>query len=241
MPRSNNSATNSNQQEAGDGKAIVGPLREYFSSRRDEMLPFLPQRYARVLEIGCGEGRFATLLARGTEVWGVEPDRVSAAQAARHMHRVLVDKYERVSDELPDAYFDLVICNDVIEHMQEPEVFLGSIRRKLAAGGHIVASIPNVRHWETLFELLWQKDWRYRQSGTLDRTHLRFYTKKSILRLFQESGFEVEKIVGVNHSKNRWRRLAFSLLSILTAGNLDDARFPQFAIRVVLRGGNDPH
>ena len=240
MQQSNASATNADQQTTGDGQAIADPIREYFANRRDEMLPFLPQRYGRVLEVGCGEGRFTTLLASGTEVWGVEPDCVSAAWAARRMHRVLVGTYDRVSDELPDAYFDLVICNDVIEHMLEPEAFLGSIRRKLAVGGHVVASIPNVRHWETLFELLWQKDWRYRHSGTLDRTHLRFYTKKSILRLFQESGLEVEQIAGINQSKKRWRRLAFSLLSILTVGRLDDVRFPQFAIRGVLRTGDEP-
>lgn len=227
------------QQKTGDGRAVDAPIREYFANRRDEMLAFLPQHYARVLEVGCGEGRFAVLLAVGTEVWGVEPDRVSAAGAASRMHRVLADKYDRVSDELPDAYFDLVICNDVIEHMAEPEALLESLRRKLAAGGRIVASIPNVRHWETLFELLWRKDWRYRHSGTLDRTHLRFYTKKSILRMFQQSGFEVERIAGINQSKSRWRRFAFSVLSILTAGRLDDVGFPQFAIRVVLRAGDD--
>lgn len=240
MQRSSAPGSEADRKKNEEGQAIDGPIREYFANRREEMLAFLPQQYARVLEVGCGEGGFTTLLARGTEVWGVEPDRVSAARAANRMHRVLVGTYERVADELPDAYFDLVVCNDVIEHMIDPEAFLKSLHRKLAAGGHVVASIPNVRHWETLFELLWQKDWRYRKSGTLDRTHLRFYTKKSILRLFRESGFEVERIAGINQSNKRWRRLAFSLLSILTVGRLDDVRFPQFAIRVVWSKGDEP-
>lgn len=211
------------------------PTRKYYANRRDDMLPFLPARYTRVLEVGCGEGAFAALLAPGSEVWGVEPDPVSAARAATRLHRVCAGAYTQVAGQLPDAYFDLVICNDVIEHMVEPEEFLVSMRRKLAPDGHVIASIPNMRHWETLFELLWKKDWRYRQSGTLDRTHLRFYTQKSIERLFTESGFVIERIAGINEPRHPWRRLALLLLSALTLGYYADVRFPQFALRAGLK------
>jgi hypothetical protein len=95
----------------------------------------------------------------------------------------------------------------------------------IAQGGVVVASIPNVRYYWNIRELLFEKQWRYRNYGILDRTHLRFFTKHSIADMFKEAGYEVERIDGINPFGS-WK---FSLLNLLLLGHIDDMRFEQFA------------
>lgn len=225
-------------------KAPPGPVvkpyrpgigREYYANLRSELVPFLPDDFTRVLEVGCGEGVFASLLSKPNEYWGVEPNEHSASLAAARLFRVLPGPYERVADELPDGYFDLAICNDVIEHLPDPEQFLSSLKTKLTSNATVFASIPNVRHWEILMHVVFEKDWRYRASGGMDRTHLRFFTRKSIIRLFEHAGFTVELISGINGSRVLWRRIVFRLAAFLSLGLLDDIGFPQFVLRARLR------
>jgi len=97
----------------------------------------------------------------------------------------------------------------------------------------LVASIPNVRYYYNLLELIVGKDWRYRDAGVLDRTHLRFFTRKSLLECLANAGFEVEEFQGINRLKTRilplkrlFRHLVFLLLG-------DDVRYLQFAFRAV--------
>lgn len=204
--------------------------RDYYANPRREMLPFLPGHYSRVLEVGCGEGAFATLLARPCDVWGIEPDAASASRASRKMDRVLVGRFDAVRNQLPANYFDLVVCNDVIEHMEDPESFLRAILSLLVPGGHVVASIPNMRHWEVLWQLLVRKDWRYVQSGILDRTHLRFFTEKSARRLFESSGYVIERVSGINDVFHPVRRAILGAAALLTLGYYRDIGFRQFGI-----------
>src|SRR5262245_56833577 len=95
----------------------------YFGHARAEMLQLVPSQRNKVLEIGCGEGRFSSGIGGVAELWGIEPDPKAAAVASHCMRTVLIGTYEAVQAELPDAYFDLVICNDVIEHMVDHDVF----------------------------------------------------------------------------------------------------------------------
>lgn len=207
-----------------------GPGRHYFANPRHEMIPFLPERYSRVLEVGCGEGAFAGLL-QPCEIWGVEPEPASAVHATAHMHKVLVGRYDEVEADLPESYFDLVVCNDVIEHLADPESFLCSIRSRLVPGGYVVASIPNMRHWEVLWQLLVMKDWRYVREGILDRTHLRFFTEKSAARLFRTSGYVIERASGINDVFHPIRRAVLAFVGALTLGYYRDIGYRQFGIR----------
>jgi 2-polyprenyl-3-methyl-5-hydroxy-6-metoxy-1,4-benzoquinol methylase len=206
---------------------------EYFQKTRPEIVPLLPSRYSRVLEIGCGEGRFRDNLTQEHEYWGVEPAEPVANVASTRADRVLVGDYQEVIGQIPDDYFDLVICNDVIEHMSDPDGFLQSIQSKMIHDGYLVASIPNVRYLGNLFELLIRKDWEYKNSGVLDRTHLRFFTKKSIERTLVGNGFLIDQLDGINPVPAR------SLESLVMRGVFvsavllfgQDAKFLQFGVR----------
>ena len=99
---------------------------------------------------------------------------------------------------LPRAYFDAVVFNDSLEHFPYPEPPLALARELLAESGALVCSVPNVRYIDNLLHLLMDKDWQYRESGILDRTHLRFFTKRSLIRTLGEAGFEVRRIEGIN-------------------------------------------
>jgi len=216
--------------------------RVTYRQQRAEMLALLPERYGRVLEIGCDEGDFAARLQG--EVWGVEPDAAAAAVAAGRLHRVLVGTFEATRAALPLGYFDVVVCNDVIEHMPDHDHFLREIRAHIAPGGVLIGSVPNMRHYRALFELLVLRDWDYRDTGVLDRTHLRFFTARSLRRSLERAGFAIERFQGINGGIRFAPSGGFALsrqhlphalfgwaLIVLTLGRWRDIRFMQFAFR----------
>jgi 2-polyprenyl-3-methyl-5-hydroxy-6-metoxy-1,4-benzoquinol methylase len=212
--------------------------RTYFGHPRVEMLRLLPSRRSRVLEVGCGEGRFSAAIEGVAELWGVEPDPEAAAVASRKMKTVLVGTYEAVQAELPDAYFDLVICNDVIEHMADHDLFLAEIKQKLAPRGVIVGSVPNVRYFKNLLDLLVLKDWHYKDSGILDCTHLRYFTIKSLRRSLLGAGYRIDILRGINGNirlQAQFRHLVYCLFGaiviLITAGHSRDVQYMQIAFR----------
>jgi SAM-dependent methyltransferase len=204
----------------------------YYEGARKEVAKFLPEQYSRVLEVGCGEGGFHINLKQGCEHWGIEPVHPAADIARRKLHRVIEASYLEALNQLPDNYYDLVICNDVIEHMVDHDEFFRTIRRKISEKACLVGSIPNVRYIGNLFELLFLKDWKYKDDGILDRTHLRFFTDKSIKRSFCENGFMIEEYAGINGVELGFMPLRIMLKNacILLFGS--DTRFLQFGFRI---------
>ena len=125
---------------------------------------------------------------------GVEPVHEAASDARGNGITVYEGLYQDVERLIPDARFDLVVCNDVIEHMADPWAFLEGLKKKLAPGGYVIGSLPNVRYLLNLRDLLLRRDWHYVEAGVLDRTHLRFFTLKSARRLFEECRYEIEEL-----------------------------------------------
>lgn len=170
----------------------------YFHGSRPEIAFMIPPNIQKVLEIGCGRGNFKTHFPESVEYWGVDPNDEARSVAEKRFHRVLVGVYDNVQADLPEQYFDLIVCNDVIEHMLDHDAFLEQIKQKLAPGGRLLISIPNVRYFSNLYELFIKKDWKYKDAGILDRTHLRFFTEKSLLRTLEEHRFEVLDFQRIN-------------------------------------------
>ena len=202
----------------------------YLQRPRPEMLGVVPADARTVLEVGCAEGYFGGTLReqRAIEIWGIELLPEVAERAKARLDRVLVGKVEDHIPLLADGYFDCIVCNDVLEHLVDPWTVLTELRHKLSIRGSLVASIPNVRHFPNLKNLLWHKDWQYTKWGILDRTHLRFFTAKSIKRMFEDCGYELLSVQGID-DKDWPLSWKFTLLNLLLLNSLSDTRFLQFA------------
>lgn len=201
---------------------------DYFDVARKEMLEFVPASARNILEVGCGSGHFARLLmSRGAVVTGIEPFAAAAMIARGHLQRVIERAAEDGIGLLGDETFDCVVFNDVLEHLVDPGGVLRGVGAHLAPGGTVVASIPNLRYFPVLRDLVLGGDFRYADKGVLDRTHLRFFTERSIGRLFDEAGYRVVRVVGINPLHPTWKR---RVLEWASRGSMQDTRFMQFAV-----------
>lgn len=209
----------------------------YHTHQRPEMTQFLPDSYHRVLEIGCGNGVFKQNLSQTPEeYWGIELDPGAAAVAEKSLTKVLVGDVFHSLSSVPDNYFDLIICNDVIEHLPSETEFFKAIKPKMTSHGYLIGSIPNFRHVSNLHEILFQKDWEYKDAGLLDKTHLRFFTEKSLQRAFAAASLKIEKMAGINDVKittGRWNKKVQKLM-VKVLGQ--DTKYLQFGFRVQKKG-----
>lgn len=212
---------------------------DYYGCTRPDVLEFLPASLKRLLDVGCGAGAFGELVKRqrGAEVWGIELNAPAARQAAARLDQVRVGPVEQVLTSLPERYFDCITFNDVLEHLVDPYAVLRDVTRVLAPGGCVVASIPNLRYWAALKHIIQDRDFRYTDHGTFDATHLRFFTKKSIGRMFDEQGYDLVRIDGINEQlpHRRLPRTCFRVINWMMPVALDDTRYVQFACVAVPR------
>jgi 2-polyprenyl-3-methyl-5-hydroxy-6-metoxy-1,4-benzoquinol methylase len=200
----------------------------YFANTRPDMLGFVPGSARTVLDIGCGSGAFAHTVREtlGAEVWGVELSAAMAKDASLLLDKVISGPIQEHMDALPEQFFDCICMNDVLEHLVDPWLTLNQLRAKLTPNGLLIASIPNIRHYKNLWYLLAKGEWTYTDDGTLDRTHLRFFTPNSMRQLFTDSGYRIEQLQGIRGS----RKMKARIWRYLSLGKLWDVAYPQFAV-----------
>jgi hypothetical protein len=106
--------------------------------------------------------------------------------------RVIVGDVERLllEEVFGEQRFDVILAGDFLEHLAHPLELLQKLKRYVSEGGYVVASVPNIAHGSVRLSLL-QGKFEYKDIGILDRTHLRFFTLESILRLFCDAGFAI--------------------------------------------------
>ncbi|WP_116473691.1 glycosyltransferase [Zobellella maritima] len=152
-------------------------------------------RSLHILEVGCSSGYLgAALREAGHQVFGVEPCHEAAQVAAKVLDNVFEGCVQDFFSENPELKFDVVIFGDVLEHIADPNDVLELTRNYLTTSGVIVASVPNVAHI-CMRAMLLEGRWDYTDLGIMDRTHLRFFTKKTLINLFTESAYQVSDIV----------------------------------------------
>ena len=161
-----------------------------------DLLAFMPGGARKVLEVGCNTGNLAQAYIAahgGCDYWGIEFDRTAAEMARRHCSKVMHLDVEGMSDaELAElASRDCWVFGDVLEHLRDPWRLLARIRQVIPSDGCIVASVPNAQHWSVQARLA-IGDFRYADGGLMDRTHLRWFTRQTMLEMFQNAGFRVE-------------------------------------------------
>jgi O-antigen biosynthesis protein len=147
----------------------------------------------RILEVGPATGYLTRILHdRGCTVTGIEIDPVAARNAARYAERMIVGDVEALDfeDVFGDQRFEVVMYGDVLEHLVDPTAVLRKTASVLEPGGAVVASIPNIAHGSVRLGLL-AGHFKYTPEGLLDRSHVRFFTRETVERLFLEAGFTV--------------------------------------------------
>jgi 2-polyprenyl-3-methyl-5-hydroxy-6-metoxy-1,4-benzoquinol methylase len=154
-------------------------------------------RNKRVLELGCAAGHVTqALVAHGCSVVGIEYDE-HAAKAAREWAEdvIVTDLFDprNLANAIADREFDVVYAGDVLEHLPDPAAVLAIARQHLRPGGTVVISLPNVAHVDVKLALLSGR-FDYRDYGLLDRTHLRFFTRASIVQLLDAAGLKLTEL-----------------------------------------------
>ncbi|CAH1904805.1 Methyltransferase domain-containing protein [Candidatus Nitrotoga sp. HW29] len=150
-----------------------------------------------ILEIGCASGiqtrHFKENL--GCSVTGIEIDALAAEDARPYCESLIIGSIEELDlpEALGDKRFDAITLADVLEHLIDPARTLIKVRPFLKEGGHLIASIPNIAHAAICWELAHGR-FDYQKFGLLDNTHIRFFTKKNIVKLFEETGYRIISI-----------------------------------------------
>jgi 2-polyprenyl-3-methyl-5-hydroxy-6-metoxy-1,4-benzoquinol methylase len=186
----------------------------------------------RVLEVGCSTGYMSQeLVERGCNVTGIEVDPIAAEKAREYCETVHVLDLNAPNwlAALPERSFDIVLLGDVLEHLISPDTTLRDLAEILSADGSLVISLPNVVHWITRFKILFGQ-FNYEPWGTLDHTHLRFFTKKTAYRLIESSGFRITRFHPVSGGKFAgrfrpvWQQLAYLLPGLFCYQMLFEAK-----------------
>jgi methionine biosynthesis protein MetW len=160
----------------------------------------VPETARRVLDLGCASGALgAALKARqGCEVVGVELDPGYAADAEAKLDRVVCADLEQLARredlERDLGRFDALIAGDVLEHLVDPWSVLRVFAGLLEPGGSAVVSLPNIRYWDTLRQLVLRGTWPRQDFGIFDRTHLRWFTLSDARELIEQAGLEVVEV-----------------------------------------------
>jgi 2-polyprenyl-3-methyl-5-hydroxy-6-metoxy-1,4-benzoquinol methylase len=201
---------------------------QYLKQVRREIDELLPRNIGTVMEIGCGMGCTMNWLKqdRGAKVTiGVDVDEDAAKIAKENcdvFHSInVVNQFESLSDY--KNKIDILLLLDILEHLDDPWRFLQDVKELLADNAIVIASIPNVRSIKVIGPLVIRGNWNYVESGNLDKTHLRFFTKSSSIDLFESSGYAVESIVpngpvsfGKVTTKTGWLVALFNMLLLGT-------------------------
>jgi 2-polyprenyl-3-methyl-5-hydroxy-6-metoxy-1,4-benzoquinol methylase len=173
----------------------------YYLRAREDLIRLVPLSAKRILEIGCAAGMTGKALRERLleELVGVELLEELAEKARPYYTKIFTGDIEQLDLPFKEGHFDCIIYGDVLEHLVDPWALLKRHRLLLKDGGTIVLSIPNIRHYRIVKKLLLHDTWEYTGDGVLDKTHLRFFTLKSIRSMLAEAGFEIATIIKRPH------------------------------------------
>lgn len=179
----------------------------YPDDPRADVAPYVPRGFRSALEVGCGKGGFGRTLrdvVPDARLVGIEAmaDQADYTRAAGVFDEVLEGFFPAVL-EGRDERFDLVVYNDVLEHIVDPWAVLRDTHQHLTPGGRVLASIPSVQFLPVVVDLL-RGRFEYTESGSLDRTHVRFFTRASMIDMFEKTGYRVEVCAGNGNFFDLW-------------------------------------
>lgn len=181
-----------------------------------DLLALMPQNCRRIIEVGCMHGALAQSYLQQnmkSEYVGIDIDPDYAKVADRVCTQALAGNIEFLPSDVFDSLFpsDCWVFGDCLEHLHDPWKLLRRIREKIDSDGCLVACIPNMQHWSVQFRLA-SGNLLYEDSGLLDRTHIRWFTRITMIKMFQDAGWSVEsaisRILSSPHQEQHLRTIA---------------------------------
>lgn len=169
---------------------------QYHDHPRKDLLSLLERPPRRVLDVGCATGATGELIKTAwpeAHVTGIELNRAAAARAVGRIDQVIGEKLEDIdfaAHGMPPGCIDTLILADVLEHLYDPWGALVRLRPLLSEDAQVLASLPNARNLWLLNQLAGGR-FPYAAEGLLDVTHIRWFTREEMLRMFRETGYEV--------------------------------------------------
>jgi len=191
---------------------------KYHESNRSEMLRFITNAPTKSLEVGCRGAKHSKLLKQtftNLEAWGIEPESNAQIinEAKNNLDFFINDYLTPNTPNIPHNFFDLIIFNDVLEHMYDPWEVLIACKKLLNKNGIVVISLPNIRHKSIMKELFLNDNFEYTEEGLLDVSHIRFFTKRSMQKMLTDCGYEIIKLEPLVIDKPKIRRKIFDFIT----------------------------
>jgi 2-polyprenyl-3-methyl-5-hydroxy-6-metoxy-1,4-benzoquinol methylase len=145
---------------------------------------------SKVLDVGTASGTLARMCGdKPLRLFGVEPNADWVKLASPLYEKIWVGDIDEIEDANLEGY-DVVVLGDVLEHLPDPERILKKLAGKQPAASLFIISVPNIANlWVRLNLLIGRFD--YTDRGILDRTHLRFFTRKSLTAMVQNAELEI--------------------------------------------------
>jgi 2-polyprenyl-3-methyl-5-hydroxy-6-metoxy-1,4-benzoquinol methylase len=197
---------------------------QYFArSIQEEVLDLMPDGVRSILDIGGGNGDYAVAAKAVTGANNIAVVDISADAIKNKNPEVDIAEVcdveqpgsiEAIAKRRADG-FDLILCLDVLEHLIDPWQFISRLHAIMPDGGYLLASIPNVQNYRVVFRSV-TGTWHYKSSGLFDRTHLRFFGRRSAIAMMTGTGLmpvAVGRAFGPNPMDRALHRLSLGILA----------------------------
>jgi len=167
-----------------------------YNSLRLDIIDLIEPKDKKILDIGCAMGKTSfELKKRGAAfVAGIELSEKVGSEASKLLDKVIIGDIEKIDPPFEKEYFDYIIYGDVLEHLTDPWEILTKCAKYLKKDGFVIASIPNIRHYSVINDLVFKGKWPYVEEGIICKSHLRFFTLDEIKKLFAESNYKIVEL-----------------------------------------------
>jgi 2-polyprenyl-3-methyl-5-hydroxy-6-metoxy-1,4-benzoquinol methylase len=194
--------------------------KSYFANIRHDLISFLPKHGVdALLEVGAGGGDTLVEIKRlglAKEVVGIELMRLPGTnQENSSIDEFIYGDFETLDARVSPSSFDVILCGDVLEHLVDPWKAVEKITAFLKPGGLLVVSCPNARYFEMFVKIFIKGSFEYSSSGLFDKTHLRFFCKRDLIRMLTvRNELEVNSATPSFKVNRKSRTYFFNLLTL---------------------------
>jgi len=211
----------------------IQKVNSYFSNVRHDLISFLPKKkVGRILEVGAGSGDTLVEIKKrdlAGEVIGIELMKLPGTNQGNPLiDRFIFADFETLQDQFEPNSFDVIICGDVLEHLIDPWAVVSKLNNLLVWDGLLIISTPNARYFEMFLNVFIKGSFHYTDHGLFDKTHLRFFCKKDLVRLvIMNDHLRIDKVTA---GFNVFKKSKIYFLNLITLGLFEQLLALQYIV-----------